>query len=141
MMEIEVQRVGSVVVVKPSGDLDENTIKELEEKIGELIDKDELHMVIDLGATTKLAGAALRVFLMLTRKLESLGGHVALCSAHRDAKKAITVSGLSHLCSITETRAEAVKLLAVDETLARIANLAANLLGQAELRLRQAQGS
>ncbi len=134
-METEVQKAGSVVVIKPSGVLDQAAAKELEEEISGLLEGGELHMVIDLGATTKVAGAALRSFLMLTKKLESLGGRLALCSAHRDVQRAVAVSGLNHLCSITGTRAEAIELLAVDETLARIADLAAELLGKAELRV------
>lgn len=134
-MEAEVQKAGSVVVVKPSGELDQIAAKELEEKIWELLEAGELHLVIDLASTTKVAGAALRSFLMLTKKLETLGGRLALCSAHRDVQKAIAVSGLNHLCSITGTRAEAIELLAVDETMARIADLAAELLGKAETRM------
>ncbi|MCG6964457.1 MAG: STAS domain-containing protein [Acidobacteria bacterium] len=140
-METEVQKAGSVVVLKPAGELDQVTAKELEEKIWELLEGGELHLVIDLGGTTKVAGAALRSFLMLTKKLESLGGRLALCSAHRDVQRAISVSGLSHLCSITGTRAEAIELLTVDETLARIADLAAELLGKAETRMSKLHGA
>jgi anti-anti-sigma factor len=129
-MEIVEHQAGSILVLELVGSLDGKSSPELQLKVGELIDQGNRNIVLDLVRADRLAGAGLRVLLMLTKKLESMNGHLILCSVSDEAKNAFEVAGFGRMLTMTATRDEALGSLAGNETVARLSDLALELLGK-----------
>jgi anti-anti-sigma factor len=129
-MEIVENHVGTILVLEPVGPLDRKTSPELQQKVVELIDQGNRHVVVDLVRTESIGGAGLRVLLMLSKKLESINGHMVLCSVTDETRNSFEVAGFGRMLAMTATRDEALRSLAGDETVARISDLALDLLGK-----------
>jgi len=130
-MEIHEHRAGTILILEPVGQLDRKTSPELQQKVVDLIDQGTRNLVVDLVRTENIGGAGLRVLLMLTKKLESINGNLVLCSVTDEVRHAFDVAGFGRMLSMTSSRDEAVRSLAGDETVARISDLALQILGAA----------
>ncbi len=133
-MELKSSRDGAVTVLEPSGHLDRETVRELQQHLAELVDQGERRMVIDLGKTEGIDGSGLRALLAASKRLEAMAGGLCLCSLRPAVRRAFQLAGLAGVFVIRPDRAEAVHELAGDATVARISNLAARLLATAEER-------
>lgn len=130
-MEILEHSAGTIVILEPVGQLDRKSSPELQQKVGDLIDQGNRNLVVDLVRTEHIGGAGLRVLLMLTKKLESINGNLILCSVTDEVRHAFDVAGFGRMLSMTASREEAIRSLAGDETVARISDLALDILGSA----------
>lgn len=128
-MEILENRAGTIVILEPVGQLDRKSSPDLQQKVGELIDQGSRNLVVDLVRTEHIGGAGLRALLMLTKKLESINGNLVLCSVTDEVRHAFDVAGFGRMLSMTSSREEAIRSLAGDETVARISDLALQILG------------
>jgi anti-anti-sigma factor len=128
-MEILEHRAGTIMILEPVGQLDRKTSPELQQKVGELIDEGNRNLVVDLVSTEHIGGAGLRVLLMLTKKLESINGNLVLCSVTDEVRHSFDVAGFGRMLSMTSSREAAIRSLAGDETVARISDLALEILG------------
>jgi anti-anti-sigma factor len=131
-MEIVEHRAGTILVLEPVGQLDRKTAPELQQKVVDLIDQGNCNIVVDLVRTESIGGAGLRVLLMLSKKLESMNGHLVLFSVTDEARNSFDVAGFGRMLTMTGTREEALRSLAGDESLARISDIALDLLGKAK---------
>jgi anti-sigma B factor antagonist len=100
----------------------------------ELVEEGTRHIVMDLIKTEHIGGAGLRVLLMLTKKLDSMDGGLVLCSMSQEVRKAFDLAGFTRLFSIAPSREEAIQELSGDQTVARVSDLAADLLAASEKR-------
>jgi anti-anti-sigma factor len=107
-MEITQFREGGFVVLVVDGQLDTKSSQEFERAVLELLTAGERRFVIDLGGLDHLAGAGLRVLLMLARKLSGTGGHLALCSLREPVRAAFDVAGFTSAFTICSSRADAI---------------------------------
>jgi len=98
------------------------------------VDEGARHIVVDLTKTEHIGGAGLRVLLMLSKKLDSMDGGLVLCCMSQGVRKAFDLAGFTRLFSITPTRDRAIRELSGDETVARVSDLAAELLAASEER-------
>jgi anti-anti-sigma factor len=130
-MEMLEHRAGTIVILEPVGQLDRKTSPELQEKVVALVDQGTRNLIVDLVRTEHIGGAGLRVLLMLTKKLESINGNFVLCSVTDEVRHAFDVAGFGRMLSMTSSRDEAIRSLAGDETVARISDLALQILGAA----------
>ena len=130
-MEILEHRAGTILILELVGQLDRKTSAELQQKVGELIDQGTRNLVVDLVRTEHIRGAGLWVLLMLTKKLESINGNFLLCSVTDEVRHAFEVAGFGRMLNMTSSREEATRSLAGDETVARISDLALEILGTA----------
>jgi anti-anti-sigma factor len=130
-MEILEHRAGTILILELVGQLDRKTSAELQQKVGELIDQGTRNLVVDLVRTEHIGGAGLRVLLMLTKKLESINGNFLLCSVTDEVRHAFEVAGFGRMLNMTSSREEAIRSLAGDESVARISDLALEILGTA----------
>ncbi len=137
-MELKIEDAGAVRVFLPAGTLDERATLELQQAILEEVEEGRRHVVIDLRHVVRVTSHALRTFLMLTRRLDSMSGRLALCAPPPDVDSALAMSGLNRLCFVTPTRDEALRRLARDERIDRLAALVAELLARAEARRKAA---
>jgi anti-anti-sigma factor len=109
-MEITQSRAGGLVVLVLEGQLDMKASREFEKTLLELLTAGERRFVIDLGGLDHLAGAGLRVLLMLVMKLSGTGGHLALCSLREPVRAAFDVAGFTSAFTICSSRADAIAL-------------------------------
>jgi anti-anti-sigma factor len=130
-MEILEHRAGTILILELVGQLDRKTSPELQQKVGEFIDQGTRNLVVDLVRTEHIGGAGLRVLLMLTKKLESINGNLVLCSVTDEVRHAFEVAGFGRMLNMTSSRDEAIRSLAGDESVARISDLALEILGSA----------
>ncbi len=133
-MELKSSRHGAVTVLEPAGQLDRETVRELQQCLAELVEEGERQIVIDLGKAEGVDGSGLRALLAASKKLEAMAGGLCLCSLGPPVRRALQLAGLAGVFVIRPDRAEAVQELAGDATVARISNLAAQLLATAEER-------
>jgi anti-anti-sigma factor len=137
-MTLDVEQLDSIVVVRPRGDLDDDAVKTFQEQLPELLSKDDPRVVVDLRKATRITSAALRLFVTLSKQLDSRGGGFVLCAPEGDVKRAIVVGGLDRLCRVLPTLRQALESLQVDDRMERLARAVCELLGRAETRLADA---
>lgn len=124
-----------ITFLKPEGDLNEASSGVLQSRVLEIMDEPDRHrIVVDLETTSGATSHALRVLLMLSKKLQSVGGKLVICNAQSDVETALTLSGLNRLCCICSDRGRAVAELMVETRIVRLAALVTRLLGRADER-------
>jgi len=131
-MEVVQERQGTVLVLEPVGKLDTGASQEFQQQVVKLVDAGERRVVVDLRKTAEVGAAGLRMLFMLSKKLESMGGGLVLCSMSEQVRKAFEVAGVIQMVAIAvePSRAEAVKRLSADEAVAKVADMAAQLLAK-----------
>lgn len=134
-MELIQEKQGAVLVLEPVGRLDAGSSQDFQQQIVGLVDTGERRVVVDLRKTDEMSAAGLRVLLMLSKKLESMGGGLVLCSMSDQVRKAFDVAGFIHMVSIAiePSRSEAVARLSADEAVAKVSDLAAELLAKKDV--------
>ncbi len=123
-----------IAVLQPEGDLNETSSGVLQARALEIMEEGRQQIIIDLEMTSGTSSHALRMLLMVSKKLQSVGGKLVICSAQSHVDNALNLSGLNRLCCIRPDRERAVAELMVKERIIRLAALVAKLLGCAEQR-------
>ena len=123
-----------ITVLEPEGALNENSSGELEATALEVMEEGGRLIVIDLAKTSTASSHAFRMLLMLSKKLQSVGGRLVVCGAQSRVDNALSLSGLKRLCCVKVDRGDAVQELLVEDKIVRLAELVAQLLGRAEKR-------
>ncbi|MGD8439199.1 MAG: STAS domain-containing protein [Holophagae bacterium] len=128
-----------ITTLTPDGELNETTSGVLRGRVLDIAEEGRRLVIIDLRTTSSATSHALRVLLMLSKKLQSVGGRLVICGARDDVDNALTLSGLNRLCCVTADRDQAVDQLMVENRIVRLAALVAKLLDRAEQRRASAE--
>ncbi len=132
-MEILEERDDNVLVVVPSGRLDVTAAADLQLRAMKLVESGERRVVVDLSEASEVSGAGLRVLLMLSKRLQGLGGAIAVCGVGEDTRRALALAGLEGSLPAVPGRAEAVAQVRAAggerSRAERVTDLAARLLG------------
>ena len=110
-MEIKVNDKNGVTVVEISGSLDTNTAREAEGLVNNIVDSDKDKLLIDLGETTFVSSAGLRVFLAASKKMNAQGKSLFFCSPNEVVQEVFDISGFSSILNISPSRNEAMDKL------------------------------
>jgi anti-anti-sigma factor len=138
-MKLELEQVDSIVVVHPQGDFDNEGVREVQDGLAEHLAKDDPKIIVDLSGTSRVTSAALRLFVSLSKQLDSRGGGFALCGPKNDVARALLVGGLERVCKVVPDLNEALEWLRIDDRLDRLARLVVDLLARADDRRRLAE--
>lgn len=111
-MEIAESKDGEVTILAPKGSLNTQTSPKLEQKLVAVLGEKGRLIVIDFKGVDYLSSAALRVLLMITRRLARAHGRLVLCGMSEDLKKVFAISGFDRDFTILAARGEAVALAA-----------------------------
>ncbi len=111
-MEIAESKDGEVTILAPKGSLNTQTSPKLEQKLVAVLGEKRRLIVIDFKGVDYLSSAALRVLLMITRRLARAHGRLVLCAMSEDLKKVFSISGFDRDFTILQGRGEAVALAA-----------------------------
>ncbi len=123
-----------ITTLTPDGELNETASGVLRGRVLDIAEEGRRLVIIDLRSTSSATSHALRVLLMLSKKLQSVGGRLVICGARGDVDNALTLSGLNRLCCVTDDHDQAVGQLVVENRIVRLAALVAKLLNRAEQR-------
>lgn len=98
---------GKVLVLKPEGRLDSNTINAAEADMFSHLEKGETKIVIDLSNLDYISSSGLRLVLMMGKRLSLKGGKLALCGLKPQIREVFEISGFISIINVVGTRAEA----------------------------------
>ena len=110
-MQITVTQEGNVVVVSPVGRIDSTTSAALEGACEEHVARGTRHMLLDLGGTQYVSSAGLRVFLVVGKKLQRVGGRLALCNMQPLVREVMAIAGFDRILTTADSRGEGLAKL------------------------------
>lgn len=105
-LEIAVERGEDLVVLVPTGRLDTNTAKLLEERVTEATAADT-HLVIDMEGVDYVSSFGLRVILMAAKTYAQKSKSLVLCGLQKDVMNVFRISGFLKILTVVENRAAA----------------------------------
>jgi anti-sigma B factor antagonist len=108
-VEIQETKVGDVVVLMPEGNLTAAAdCQVLQQKLKALLDGHARLIVVDGAKVGQIGSGAMRVLLLVGRKLGPLGGRLVLCALSDHVRQGFTISGFDRDFTIVSRRETAV---------------------------------
>ena len=121
-MTIQHSTHGSVAIISPIGRIDTTTSGILDDAIRRTVDEGARDLLIDLSSTEYISSAGLRVFLVLAKRLRSLGGRLVLCGMGEPVRQVFQLAGFMPIFTVEPSKSVALSRLtprlAPDETAA-----------------------
>ncbi|MGR8934359.1 MAG: STAS domain-containing protein [Gammaproteobacteria bacterium] len=108
MLTISSAHQDGVLIVNLAGRIDAANAKDLEQQCLQWIENGETRIIFDFSAVNYISSAALRVFLLVAKRLGSVNGSVRLCGLNTTLRDVFDISGFSKLFTITTTLQEAL---------------------------------
>ena len=107
-MEIQQDRVGSVLVVAPSGRVDSTTTETLERALAAAFDAGERRLVVDFGGVSYISSLGLRALLVAAKRMRERQGTLVLCGLGDAVRQVFDLAGFLPLFTVDATRSSAV---------------------------------
>lgn len=98
----------AVTVVRVAGRLDSTASPELEQSLGDALDRGARRMVIDFEGTDYISSAGLRVLLVVARRMEQRDGRLVLSALPPPVRQVFDLAGLLPLFSTASTLDDAL---------------------------------
>ncbi|HET7715713.1 MAG TPA: STAS domain-containing protein [Bauldia sp.] len=98
---------GRVLVLKPEGRLDSNTVNAAETELFSHLEKGETRIVLDFSNLDYISSSGLRLVLMLGKRLSLKEGKLALCGLKPHIREVFEISGFISILTVVGTRQEA----------------------------------
>lgn len=111
MVHIDEARHGPVVVMIPDGDMDFTTLPAFETRLDALLRENVRAVLWDLGDVGILPSTALGFLLQARRKLEAVGGYMALACLGRLVRSTLETMGVIDVFPVFTTREDGVRYL------------------------------
>jgi anti-sigma B factor antagonist len=105
---------GTATVVSVGGEIDLGTAGELGDHLLTATRHAGPDLVLDLTDVSFMDSTGLKVLLAAHKRVQLVGGHLALAAAGRSVRKVLTVTGLDQTFLVAETVDEAVAALHPD---------------------------
>ncbi len=107
-MELDVEQVDGVTVVKPCGEyLDASVADEFKRDVSRVLDSN-LRVVFDLSRLQFIDSSGIRAILSCLRRVSAAGGDLKLCSVTRPVRGAFEITRMHRVFEIYGTRQEAI---------------------------------
>jgi anti-sigma B factor antagonist len=107
-MEITVDEVGDIRVVRIAGNLDTQTSPVTEEQLTQLIEDGATKILLDFEKLNYISSSGLRVLLVAHKRLEGISGQVRICNPNTMVREVFDTSGFSEIFSVYGSQAEAL---------------------------------
>ena len=111
-MEIGERTEGTAVVVSLNGRLDGVTGPDLEARIGGIVERGDVRVVLECGEMSYVSSAGLRVLLISARKCQQGGGKLALAALKPECLSVLEMSGFLSIIDCHETSEAALAAVA-----------------------------
>ncbi|MCY4120294.1 MAG: anti-sigma factor antagonist [Acidobacteria bacterium] len=102
-MQLHERRESGVIILAPEGRLDSGKIGEFDKVIQQRIRSGHHHLLIDCTNVVFAASSALRILLVNVRKLNEIGGRLALCNMNPHVFDIFETAGFTKLMNIRDT--------------------------------------
>lgn len=99
-MEISEETVNHVSVVTPKQRIDSATAKVFEERLQEILDNTQGHLIIDFAQLNYISSAGLRVLLMAAKTMNAKKRTLLLCGMKPEIHEVFEVSGFTKILTI-----------------------------------------
>ncbi len=109
-MEVNEGRVGNSTTLQIMGRVDSSVAKILQQRVEELMSRDE-HIVVDLAGMTYVSSAGLRSFIILAKHAKANNRTIVLAAMQPAVVELFELSGLLELFSVHDTLDAAVAAL------------------------------
>lgn len=109
-LQVVLEEVGQVVILRLDGRIDASTSPVLEHKLSSLIDEKHLHLALDFSRVDYLSSAGMRVLLSESKKLHVKGGALVLFSINDEVGEVLRMAGFDRILRIVLTEKEAIQL-------------------------------
>jgi len=127
-VDISVDSVGNIYVVRPAGRVDAKGAQELQQQLSTSLPENVRSVVLDLEDTEHLGGAGIRLLINWAKTLGRRGGGLVLCGLGDQLKRSFTVAGVTNQFVTAGTRGDALQMLQGKEKVAELSDVAAQLL-------------
>jgi anti-sigma B factor antagonist len=107
-MDIVVKDIGPVTVVSPHGDIDMAVSDELRVRLGTLVDRGRVRLVLDLDAVMYIDSSGLGALVAAMKQARAAGGDIKVCALAGDVRAVLEMTRLDKVLPIHATRDEAV---------------------------------
>ena len=100
-MNVQVETLGGVDVVRPAGRIDSATSADLERVLREVFDRGSERMVLDFSQIEYVSSAGLRCTLIAAKRMRTVaGGKLVLCSLSPPVREIFEISGFLAIFTI-----------------------------------------
>ncbi len=107
-MDITVDEVGDVRVVRIAGNLDTQTSPVTQEQLTQLIQDGATKILLDFEKLNYISSSGLRVLLVAHKRLDDNSGQVRICNPNTMVREVFDTSGFSEIFSVYGSQAEAL---------------------------------
>lgn len=108
-LEIELEEIEKVIILRLDGRLDAATAPLLARKIQTLIDDGHIQIALDFAQIDYLSSAGMRVLLSESRKLHAKQGTFLLFSLSSEVEEVLKMAGFDRILHIFPTEKEALQ--------------------------------
>lgn len=108
VLDVEISRLIDIDLVVLRGRLDASTSSLAMERLEPLLDQSSPKVLVSCADLLSISSAGLRVVLVLAKRLNGVGGRLALCELSSTVKPVFEMSGLIELLPVFLARGDAV---------------------------------
>jgi len=107
-MDITVDEVGDIKVVRIAGNLDTQTSPVTQEQLTQLIQDGATKILVDFEDLNYISSTGLRMLLVAHGRLEGTSGELRICNPNTMVREVFDTSGFSDIFSVYGSQAEAL---------------------------------
>ena len=111
MLDVSEQKKEDVLVVSLNGKLDAVTSPTLLERLTASVDGGAHRLVLDCSRLEYISSAGLRVVLMVSQRLNQLGGRLGLASLSSQIRRIFDMAGFTTILAAYESSEKAVEAM------------------------------
>ncbi|GAB4184493.1 MAG: STAS domain-containing protein [Simkaniaceae bacterium] len=108
-LSIDIELIDNKTVLRLNGRLDAASAPILEDKIKELMNKNQKQLVIDFTGLDYLSSAGMRLLLAYTKKIKSMDGSLNCCCINEEVMEIIKMAGFEKILRIFNTEKSAIE--------------------------------
>ena len=107
-MSIAEEKSGEVVVLRPEGMIHNEGARVLLEKIAEVIERGERHLLLDFTDVRYINSSGLNALIQTETKLAPAGGKLVLAGVSEPVHRILKIAGLTSTLKVFSTKLEAL---------------------------------
>ena len=107
-MDINTKRTDGILQISVKGRLDTFGALKLDDALNDIIEKKDIHIIMDMEDVHYLSSAGIRVFIQLNKKLKKRGGDLHLCNLNRYPLEVLEITGLNNAFLIHHGKENAI---------------------------------
>jgi anti-sigma B factor antagonist len=111
MIDINIDKVGNVLVVGLAGELDSVSSTDVQDKLMTVIENEE-RILLDMANVSYMSSAGLRTLLTLYRRIRNQSGRIIITELQDEVRQVMEITGFLDFFEWKKTQTEAMKALA-----------------------------